>query len=49
MKKKIKYKINWKKIERNIIILLNIATIGLLIYTISTKGVAFFSTIGYFK
>ena len=43
-----KYKINWQKVGRNCIILLNIITIGILIYTIKTKGIEFFSTIGYF-
>lgn len=44
-----KFKINWKTIRRNLLILLNIITIALLIYTIKTKGIEFFSTIGYFK
>lgn len=43
-----KFKINKKKVERNIMILLNIILIGILIYTIKTKGISFFSTIGYF-
>ncbi len=44
-----KYKINWQKVGRNCIILLNIITIGILIYTVKTKGIEFFSTIGYFE
>lgn len=47
MKKK--YRINWQKVGRNCIILLNIITIGIVIYTVKTKGIQFFSTIGYFK
>lgn len=44
-----RYRINWKTVGRNCIILLNIITIGILIYTIKIKGIEFFSTIGYFK
>lgn len=43
-----KFRINKEKVFRNIIILLNIIVIGVLIYTIKTKGISFFSTIGYF-
>lgn len=46
MKKK--WRINWKTVTRNIIVLLNIATVAVLIYTFKTKGIEFFSTIGYF-
>jgi len=44
-----KYRINWKTVGRNLFILLNIITIALFIYTVKTKGIEFFSTIGYFK
>lgn len=43
-----KFRINKEKVFRNIIILLNIATIAILIYIVKTKGISFFSTIGYF-
>ena len=43
-----KFKINKEKVFRNIVIVLNIIVIGILIYTIKTKGLEFFSTIGYF-
>ncbi len=43
-----KFKINWKTVTRNVIILLNIAVVAVLIYTLKTKGIEFFSTIGYF-
>ena len=42
-----KFKINWKTVTRNVIVLLNIATVAVLIYTLKTKGIEFFSTIGY--
>ena len=44
-----KYRINWKTVRRNLFILLNIITITLFIYTVKTKGIEFFSTIGYFE
>lgn len=44
-----KFRINKEKVFRNIIILLNIATIAILIYIVKTKGISFFSTIGYFN
>lgn len=43
-----KFKINWKTVTRNVIILLNIAVVAVLIYTLKTKGISFISTIGYF-
>ena len=43
-----KFKINWKTVTRNVIILLNIAVVAVLIYTFKTKGISFISTIGYF-
>lgn len=43
-----KFKINKKKIERNIIILLWIIGVAVIIYLVKTKGITFFSTIGYF-
>lgn len=43
-----KFKINWKTVTRNVIVLLNIATVAVLIYTLKIKGIEFFSTIGYF-
>lgn len=43
-----KFKINWKTVTRNAIILLNIATVAVLIYFLKTKGIEYFSTIGYF-
>lgn len=44
-----KWKINWKIVKRNLLIVLNIAVIAILVYTIKTKGISFFSTIGYFN
>lgn len=44
-----KFKINKKKIERNIIILLWIIGIAVIIYLVKSKGISFFSTIGYFE
>ena len=35
--------------ETKIIILLNIITLGYLIFKIATNGISFLSTIGYFK
>lgn len=43
-----KFKINWKTVTRNVIILLNIAVVAVLIYTFKTKGIEFFSTIRIF-
>ena len=43
-----KFKINWKTVTRNVIVLLNIAVVAVLIYTFKTKGISFISTIGYF-
>ena len=43
-----KFKINWKTVTRNVIVLLNIATVAVLIYTLKTKGIEFFSTIRIF-
>lgn len=43
-----KFRINWKTVARNVIVLLNIAVVAVLIYTLKTKGIEFFSTIGYF-
>jgi hypothetical protein len=43
-----KWRINWKKVERNLFVILNVVLIAVLIYTIKTKGLGFFSTIGYF-
>lgn len=47
MKKK--WRINWKTVTRNVIILLNIAVVAVLIYTLKTKGIEFFSTIRIFR
>ena len=44
-----KWKINWNIVKRNLLIVLNIAVIAILVYTIKTKGISFFSTIGYFN
>ena len=44
-----KFKINKEKVFRNIVIVLNIIVIGIIIYTIKTEGISFFSTIGYFE
>lgn len=44
-----KFKINKEKVFRNIVIVLNIIVIGIIIYTIKSKGISFFSTIGYFE
>ena len=35
-----KFKINKKKVTRNLMILLNIIVIGIIIYTIKTKGIS---------
>lgn len=43
-----KFKINKKKVERNIIILLWIIGVAGIIYIVKSKGISFFSTIGYF-
>lgn len=43
-----KFKINWKTVTRNVIILLNIAVVAVLIYTLKTKGISFISTIRIF-
>ena len=43
-----KWKINWNIVKRNLFIILNIAVIAILIYILKTKGISFFSTIGYF-
>ena len=43
-----KFKINWKTVARNVIVLLNIAVVAVLIYTLKTKGIEFFSTIRLF-
>lgn len=43
-----KWKINWNIVKRNLFIILNIAIIAILIYILKTKGISFFSTIGYF-
>ena len=43
-----KYRINKKKVERNILVIMNVITIGLVINKIATCGISFFSTIGYF-
>lgn len=43
-----KWKINWNIVKRNLLIVLNIVVIAILIYVVKTKGISFFSTIGYF-
>lgn len=43
-----KWKINWNIVKRNLFIILNITIIAILIYILKTKGISFFSTIGYF-
>lgn len=43
-----KWKINWNIVKRNLFIILNIVIIAILIYILKTKGISFFSTIGYF-
>lgn len=43
-----KFKINWKTVTRNVIILVDIAMVAVLIYFLKTKGISFISTIGYF-
>lgn len=43
-----KFKINWKTVARNVIILVDIATVAVLIYTLKKNGISYFSTIGYF-
>ncbi len=43
-----KWRINWRTVARNLFIILNIVVVAVLIYTFKTKGIEFFSTIGYF-
>ncbi len=43
-----KWRINWNIVKRNLLIVLNVAVIAILIYIVKTKGISFFSTIGYF-
>lgn len=43
-----KFKINWKTVTRNVIVLLNIATVAVLIYTLKKNGISYFSTIRIF-
>jgi hypothetical protein len=43
-----KWRINWKTVARNLFILMNIVLLGILIHKISTNGIGFISTIGYF-
>lgn len=43
-----KYKFNKEKVERNILVIMNLISIGLVIHKIATCGISFFSTIGYF-
>lgn len=43
-----KWRINWKTVGRNLFIILNIVLLAVFIYTVKTKGISFFSTIGYF-
>ena len=44
-----KWKINWKTVARNLFILINIILLGILIHKISTQGIGWISTIGYFN
>jgi hypothetical protein len=43
-----KWRINWKTVARNLIILGNIIMVAVLIYIVKTKGISFFSTIRIF-
>ena len=43
-----KWRINWRTVARNMFIILNIVLVAVLIYTLKTKGISYFSTIGYF-
>jgi len=43
-----KWRINWKTVARNVFIIINIILVAVFIYTVKTKGISFFSTIGYF-
>ncbi len=43
-----KWRINWRTVARNLFIILNIVVVAVLIYTFKTRGIEFFSTIGYF-
>ena len=43
-----KWRINWKTVARNVFIIINIILVAVFIYTFKTKGISFFSTIGYF-
>ena len=44
-----KFKINWKTVTRNVIILVDIAMVAVFIYTLKKNGIEYFSTIGYFN
>lgn len=43
-----KFKINWKTVTRNVIILVDIVMVAVLIYFLKTKGISFISTIRIF-
>lgn len=43
-----KYKFNEDKFLRNVTILGNVVTVGILVYKFATCGIAWISTIGYF-
>lgn len=43
-----KYRLNEEKLLRNILIILNLITIGLVVHRIATCGLAWISTCGYF-
>lgn len=43
-----KYRFNEDKFLRNITILGNVVTVGILVYKVATCGIAWISTIGYF-
>ena len=43
-----KYKLNEDKLLRNVCILSTVVTVGVIVYKVTTCGVAWISTCGYF-
>lgn len=49
MKKQKKWRFNKDKAFKNFVILVTVIATGILIYKITTNGISFMSTIGYFN
>lgn len=47
MKKK--WRINWKKVGRNLLVITTLIVLGVVIHTAIENGASYFSTIGYFE